>query len=130
MPGDGLDELDVGARSDEARHTGMPQVVEAVALFGDTGEPERRVPDALPEVRRLERRPANRGEDELLGRVAAALDRPGGQFRNAASTDGNSGTERTPESVSRRKPKSSSKLLGAATARPRKWSSPTKSRRR
>jgi hypothetical protein len=50
---DALDELDVGARGDEARDARMPQVVETVALVGDTCESERRVPDALPEVRRL-----------------------------------------------------------------------------
>jgi hypothetical protein len=75
-----LHELDVGARCDEARDARVPQVMEAVALFGEVGAFQRRVPDPLAEVGRLERSAAHRGEDELVGRVAATLDRPGGQL--------------------------------------------------
>lgn len=53
VPGDSLDELDVGTRRDEARDAGVPEIVEAVALALEPGEPEGRIPDALPEVRRL-----------------------------------------------------------------------------
>jgi hypothetical protein len=80
VPGDGLDELDIGAGGNEARYARVAQIVEAEALALEAGGPKRGVPNALPEVRRLERRAAHRGEDELNGRVTSALDRPRGQF--------------------------------------------------
>jgi hypothetical protein len=73
VTGDGLHELDVGAGSDETRHAGVAQIVEAIVRATESSESERRIPDALPEVRRLERRAAHRAEHELLGRVAAAF---------------------------------------------------------
>lgn len=66
--------------------------MEAVALVGETGEAECRVPDPLSEVGRLERGSARRREDELLGRVASPLDRSGGKFPDGVATDGKSGT--------------------------------------
>jgi hypothetical protein len=42
VAGDRLDELDVGAGRHEARHAGVPQVMEAVALFGDLAALDRR----------------------------------------------------------------------------------------
>jgi hypothetical protein len=77
---DGLDELDISSCRDEARDAGVAEVVEAITLAVDAGEPQRRIPDALTEVRRLEWRAAHRAEDELVGRVAAALDGPGSQL--------------------------------------------------
>ena len=57
MPGDGLNELDVGAGGDQARDARVPEIVEAVALVLEDGTPQRLVPYPLSEVRRLERVP-------------------------------------------------------------------------
>ena len=65
----------------------MAEVVEAVALALETRKPQRRVPDPLAEVRRLERSAAHRSEDELVRRITAALDRAGGQL-SERSVDG------------------------------------------
>jgi hypothetical protein len=58
VAGNCLDELDVGASGDEARDACVPQVVKAVALAGQAGMPERRLPGAPVEVRGVERRAA------------------------------------------------------------------------
>jgi hypothetical protein len=46
VPGDGLDELDIGAGGDEARYARVAQFVEAVALALEAGGPKRAVPNA------------------------------------------------------------------------------------
>jgi hypothetical protein len=74
VAGDGLDELHVGARRDEARDTRVAEVVEPVADSGEARAFESRAPHAPVEVRLVERRPAQRREDELLRRVAAQLE--------------------------------------------------------
>jgi hypothetical protein len=51
MPGDSLDELDVGAGGDEPRNACVPQVVEAAAGVGQPGALESGAPDAAVEVR-------------------------------------------------------------------------------
>jgi hypothetical protein len=96
---DGLDELDVGAGSHATRHAGMPQIVKAVVLVRETSELEGRLPDPLPEVRRLQRSATHRTEDEFLGRISTRSTARDANSRKAVATDGKSGTERRPDSV-------------------------------
>jgi hypothetical protein len=77
VAGDRLDELDVGAGRDKARDARMAEVVEAIARFRKPGPFEGRTPDAAVEVRLVERRSAPCRKDQLVGRVAAALERAG-----------------------------------------------------
>ena len=74
-----LHELHVGARGDEARDAGVAEIMEAVAGLGEAGGAKRRRPHAAVEVREVKRRRAFGREDELVRRVAPALERARGE---------------------------------------------------
>jgi hypothetical protein len=95
VAGDGLDQLDVGTGCDEAADAGVSEVVEAVAGFavwvGEFGMAERGLPDAAVEVGGVEGAAGLGLEDQLLGGIAAALDRARRELVEGVSDAGEEG---------------------------------------